>query len=140
MLPSRRRHSGRTVTEDTAPLRSRSHRIDRAVIAETGVIPAGLQMIRDTYPFEIIDQKNVMIEDAFGREQPVMRVTGLVQSGDTENANGRFYPTREVLAPAVTNVQEDVTKRAVMGEFDHPADAKIHLDRVSHLMTKVWMD
>jgi hypothetical protein len=27
-----------------------------------------------------------------------------------------------------------------MGEFDHPQDAKIHMDRVSHLMTKVWME
>ena len=27
-----------------------------------------------------------------------------------------------------------------MGEYDHPADAKIHLDRVSHLMTKIWME
>ena len=27
-----------------------------------------------------------------------------------------------------------------MGEFDHPPDAKIHLDRVSHLITKLWME
>ena len=55
-------------------------------------------------------------------------------------SNHRYYCTNTVLAPAVNSIQEDVSKRAVMGEFDHPADAKIHLDRVSHLMTKVWMD
>jgi hypothetical protein len=37
-----------------------------------------------------------------------MRVTGLIQNGDTENANGRFYPTKDVLAPAVRSITEDV--------------------------------
>jgi hypothetical protein len=27
-----------------------------------------------------------------------------------------------------------------MGEFEHPPDAKIHLDRVSHLLTKLYME
>jgi hypothetical protein len=113
---------------------------NRGLIAETGEVPAGYRLIQDTYPFEIIETKSVVTEDANGQEQPIMRVTGLFQMGDRQNANGRFYSTREVLAPAVKQIQEDVTARAVMGEFDHPADAKIHLDRVSHLISKVWMD
>lgn len=114
--------------------------IDRKYIAETGVIPPGLKLIRDVFPFEVIDRKETVTEDVNGREQPVMRVTGLFQMGDKQNANQRFYPTNDVLAPAVRQIQEDVDGRAVMGEFDHPPDAKIHLDRVSHLITKVWMD
>ena len=113
---------------------------NRGLIAETGEIPAGCRLIQDTFPFEIIDTKNVVVEGRNGREEPAMRVTGLFQMGDRENANGRYYSTKDVLAPAVQQIQEDVSNRAVMGEFDHPADAKIHLDRVSHLMTKVWMD
>ena len=27
-----------------------------------------------------------------------------------------------------------------MGEVDHPDDLKIHLDRVSHMITSMWMD
>jgi hypothetical protein len=69
-----------------------------------------------------------------------MRVTGLFQEGDSQNANGRVYSTSEVLGPAVRAIQEDVSRRSVMGEFDHPSDAKIHLDRVSHLITKLWME
>lgn len=132
MLPSRR--AAQIVN------RSKGININRSLIAETGEIPVGLQLIRDTFPFEVIEKKKTVVEDVNGREVAVMRVTGLIQMGDTENANMRYYDTREVLAPAVQNIQEDVSKRAVMGEFDHPADAKIHLDRVSHLMTKVWMD
>jgi hypothetical protein len=142
MLPSRRNYRSPQVLNEEAivPLSSRSLRIDRATIAETGIIPVGMRLIRDTFPFEVIDRKNVVVEDAMGKEQPVMRVTGLFQNGDTENANGRFYPTRDVLTPAVRSIQEDVSKRAVPGEYDHPSDAKIHLDRLSHLITKVWMD
>lgn len=115
-------------------------KIDRKLIAETGVIPVGMRFIQDVYPFEVIDRKETVTEDVNGREVPIMRVTGLIQMGDRENANQRYYSTREVLAPAVQNIQEDIGNRAVMGEYDHPADAKIHLDRVSHLMSKVWMD
>lgn len=131
MLPSRR---GNNILE------SKGMKIDRKLIAETGVIPVGMRFIQDVYPFEVIDRKETVTEDVNGREVPIMRVTGLIQMGDRENANQRYYSTREVLAPAVQNIQEDIGNRAVMGEYDHPADAKIHLDRVSHLMSKVWMD
>ena len=132
MLPSRR--------APTMIQESRGIKIDRKLIAETGIIPVGLKFIQDVFQFEVIDRKETVTEDVNGREVPVMRVTGLIQHGDKENANGRFYSTNEVLAPAVRSIQEDVQNRAVMGEYDHPADAKIHLDRVSHLMSKVWMD
>lgn len=125
MLPSRRM---------TAP------RVNRGLIAETGNIPTGMQLIQDTYSFHVVDKKNAITEDAFGKEQPVMRVTGLFQMGDARNANGRVYPTSSVLAPAVANIQEDVANRCVLGEYDHPSDAKIHLDRISHLITKIWME
>ena len=114
--------------------------VNRGLIAETGQIPVGLKFIRDVWPFEIIDKKETFTEDINGNKVPVMRVTGLFQMGDKENANQRFYSTKDVLVPAVNSIQEDVSGRAVMGEFDHPADAKIHLDRVSHLITKIWID
>lgn len=132
MLPTRR---GNQVFIEDAGVH-----FNRGVIAETGIIPVGFQLIQDTFPFEVIETKQTVREDRNGKEMPVMRVSGLFQMGDRENANGRFYATRDVLAPAVRGIQEDVNARAVMGEFDHPSDAKIHLDRVSHLMTKVWMD
>jgi len=134
MLPSRR--NNRALLED---IHEPSY-FNRGLIAETGRIPLGFKLIQDTFPFEVIETKNTVTEGKDGREVPIMRVTGLFQMGDRENANGRWYSTRDVLAPAVQQIQEDVSARAVMGEFDHPADAKIHLDRVSHLMTKVWMD
>ena len=132
MLPTRR-EVGSSVSKNNPGF-------DRRLIAETGVIPAGYQLIRDSFTFDVIDKKDIVVEGREGKELPAMRVSGLIQMGDRENANGRIYSTNDVLRPAVENIQEDISSRAVMGEFDHPADAKIHLDRVSHLMTKVWMD
>jgi hypothetical protein len=113
---------------------------NRGLIAETGEIPTGYRLIQDTFPFQVIDTNSVVTEGKFGQEEPATRVTGLFQMGDKENANGRFYSTKDVLAPAVKSIQDDISGRAVMGEYDHPMDAKIHLDRVSHLITKIWMD
>jgi hypothetical protein len=127
MLPSRRQLASYPV-------------INRRMIAETGQIPLGYHMIRDVFPFKVLDTKMTVTEGVDGRETPVMRVSGLFQMGDNPNANGRIYPTSDVLAPAVRAIQEDISHRKVMGEYDHPADAKIHLDRVSHLITKIWMD
>lgn len=137
MLPTRSARQP-MIMEDAANMRRLL--INRGTIAETGIIPAGFRLIRDTFPFEIIEKKDVVKEDVNGNAVQLMRVTGLFQNGDKENANGRFYPTKEVLIPAVNRIQEDIGARAVLGEFDHPSDAKIHLDRVSHLITKVWMD
>ena len=124
-------------------LRTRAARrtrvINRGRIALEGdsAIPPGLQLFRDVYSFKPIDTKSRLVESKTGKS--VFRVTGLFQQASVENANGRVYP-REVLADAVRAIQEDVSNRAVLGEYDHPMDAKIHLDRVSHLITKIWMD
>lgn len=128
MLPTRRSQS------------AVSPSFNRGVIAETGVIPAGYKLLQDTFTFDVIDKKDIVVEGRDGNEMRAMRVAGLIQMGDRENANSRIYSTSDVLRPAVSNIQEDIKSRAVMGEYDHPQDAKIHLDRVSHLMTKVWMD
>jgi hypothetical protein len=36
-----------------------------------------------------------MREGVGDNSDPIMRVTGLIQNGDLENANGRFYSTKD---------------------------------------------
>jgi hypothetical protein len=114
-------------------------RINRGLIAETGVIPAGLQLLQDSFAFQPLEMKREIVEGKGGKEASIFKISGLFQEADTENANGRVYP-RDVLAEAVKAIQEEAAQRKVLGEYDHPPDAKIHLDRISHLITKVWMD
>lgn len=110
--------------------------VNRGLIRQTGQIPGYLNLFQDSYPLKVLET-SVVTEGVGGR--PVMKVTGIFQKADERNANGREYPYK-VLAKAVNEIQEDIAKRAIMGEFDHPTDAKIHLDRVSHIITKVWME
>ncbi len=80
-----------------------------------------------------------MVEDVHGKKAPALRLAGRFQYGGKPNSNGRIYES-EILRHAVEEIQEDLKARRVLGEFDHPPDAKIHLDRVSHLLTKLWME
>lgn len=111
----------------------------REEVAQTGMIPEGMQLIRDTMPLKILDKKKIMTESVSGQKLPAMRLTGLFQRADTKNANGRVYPL-ECLKEAITSLQEPIKHRRVLGEWDHPQDSKIHMDRVSHLITKLWLD
>lgn len=95
-------------------------------------------LITDTMPLQIIKCDRVMAEGKDGA-RPVTRVTGLFQKADTINANGRLYP-KDIMAKAVADLQENIKARVVLGELDHSQDAKIHMDRASHLITRLWME
>jgi hypothetical protein len=110
----------------------------RSQVAQTGVLPNGSRLLRETFPLKLTDVKEVITETSGGK-LPVLRITGIFQKADDKNQNGRVY-LMGILKEAVESIQPELQKRVVMGEFDHPPDAKIHLERVSHLITKVWME
>lgn len=111
---------------------------NRGIIAQTGTLPRGTMFLQETFPLEIKDIQQV-VSEASGAKKHVMRITGVYQKADELNQNGREYGY-PILREAVEAIQSDLARRVVMGEFDHPPDAKIHLERVSHLVTRVWME
>ena len=65
---------------------------------------------------------------------------GICIQGGVKNANERVYPVDEI-QNAVKSLNEQVKGGySVLGEVDHPDDLKINLDRVSHMITEMWMD
>ena len=65
---------------------------------------------------------------------------GICIQGGVKNANERVYPVKEI-ETAVKTLNEQITGGySVLGEVDHPDDLKINLDRVSHMITEMWMD
>lgn len=112
---------------------------NRTEIAKTGNAPRGYSLIRDTQVMRVVKKENVIVEGADGRETPALRIESLLQRGNAVNENTRYYDTRSVLTPAVNEIAGDIKGRSVMGEFDHPDSLKVNLDRVSHLMTDIWM-
>jgi len=69
-----------------------------------------------------------------------LKLKGVCIEGGVRNANERVYPVNEI-AKAVDTINEQLkTGHSVLGEVDHPDDLKINLDRVSHMIEKMWMD
>lgn len=77
-------------------------------------------------------------DDAKGGKS--LKLKGIVIQGGVKNANQRVYPIAEI-SKAVDTIMEQVKGGySVLGEVDHPDDLKINLDRVSHMITDMWMD
>lgn len=69
-----------------------------------------------------------------------LKMKGIFIQGDVKNANQRIYPSHEI-RKAVGSINEQVKNGySVLGEVDHPDDLKINLDRVSHMITDIYMD
>lgn len=69
-----------------------------------------------------------------------MFMEGIFIQGGIKNHNGRVYPVDQI-RKAVELVNESIQRdNGVPGELDHPQELQIHLDRVSHSITKMWMD
>jgi hypothetical protein len=65
---------------------------------------------------------------------------GICIQGNVKNANQRVYPTSEI-NKAVSKISDTIAGgQSVLGEVDHPEDLKINLDRVSHMLTSMYMD
>ena len=85
------------------------------------------------------DQAQVVVESD-GKDGKHLYMKGIFIQGGVRNANQRIYPVSEI-AKAVKTLNDQLTGGySVLGEVDHPQDLKINLDRVSHLITEMWMD
>ena len=85
------------------------------------------------------DQARVVIESqGENGKDPYMK--GICIQGGIKNANQRVYPVEEI-ERAVKTLNDQISGGySVLGEVDHPDDLKINLDRVSHMITEMWMD
>ena len=94
-----------------------------------------MNYLRETLTF---DQARVVTETANDGKDLFMK--GICIQGGVKNANERVYPVSEI-SNAVKQLNDQITSgNSVLGEVDHPDDLKINLDRVSHMITEMWMD
>lgn len=83
-------------------------------------------------------QIHLLQEDANDGKHLYMQ--GIFVQGGVRNLNERVYPVHEI-RNAVNHVSEQIAKDyPVLGELDHPEELNINLDRVSHIITQMWMD
>ena len=86
-------------------------------------------------------QCQLVLEDAAdGSGKKLYGMQGIFIEGDKRNANERIYPGYEIRR-AVDSINEQISQgHSVLGEVDHPDDLKINLDRVSHMIDKMWYE
>jgi hypothetical protein len=87
------------------------------------------------------DQAKIVLESEEGNDgKKSLHLNGICIQGDIRNANQRVYSSQEI-GRAVKTLNEQISGGySVLGEVDHPQDLRINLDRVSHMITKMWMD
>ena len=87
------------------------------------------------------DQANLVIESkdsASGGKDLYMK--GIFIQGVQQNHNGRVYPVNEI-GRAVESIKSRLEQGfSVLGEADHPDDLQVNIDRVSHMITDMWME
>lgn len=86
------------------------------------------------------DRAQMVVESEGEGEKKNLYMKGIFIQGGVKNANERVYPVPEI-ENAVQTLNEQIQNGySVLGEVDHPDDLKINLDRVSHMITQMWMD
>jgi len=84
------------------------------------------------------DQAQMVVEST--NEGKDLYMKGICIQGGVRNANQRVYPVNEI-GRAVKTLNDQISGGySVLGEVDHPEGLNINLDRVSHMITEMWMD
>jgi len=68
-----------------------------------------------------------------------MILSGVCQKANTLNGNGRVY-NEQILTREVKNYQKLIDEHRALGELDHPDNSVVTLEKVSHKVTKLWME
>ena len=95
--------------------------------------------LKENLTFDHAKMEIVLEDDSAGKGKNLF-MKGVFIEGGVKNANQRVYPVSEI-EKAVSAINQQIKEgNSVLGEVDHPDDLKINLDRVSHMITQMWMD
>ncbi len=79
-----------------------------------------------------------LIENASGGKDLYME--GIFIQGGVRNQNQRVYPVNEIAKACNVIAEKIKSGYSVLGEADHPDDLQVNLDRVSHMITNMYMN
>ena len=67
-------------------------------------------------------------------------IKGVFMQADIKNRNGRVYP-KDILIKEVKRYNDDfINNRRAFGELGHPEGPVVNLERVSHMINKLYQD
>ena len=68
------------------------------------------------------------------------KIEGIFMQGDIKNRNGRVYPVDVLQNEVVKYNKKFVNEQRAFGELGHPEGPTVNLERVSHIVTKLFPD
>lgn len=95
-----------------------------------------MKLIREYVDFQSLDFLSE--SDNTGRKWHY--IVGPFLQSDDKNRNGRRYPRKLVEREVSKYKQNRIATNRAMGELEHPNGPQINLDRVSHLITDMYME
>lgn len=87
---------------------------------------------------ELTPQECNLIQESSGDGKSLW-LSGIFMQADLENRNRRKYPLQEIANAVAGSKARILESNGIMGELDHPQSLNINLDRVSHVITELWM-
>jgi hypothetical protein len=88
---------------------------------------------------EHVDNVEYLIEDSKSGSKNY-HIKGVFMQAEMKNRNGRMYP-KSVLENEVNRYNKEyVNQKRAFGELGHPDGPTVNLERVSHLITKLYPD
>lgn len=87
---------------------------------------------------DLFNEAKVIAEGSEGAKKLYLK--GIFVQGGIKNHNQRIYPVNEI-RKAVEEIHGRIRSgQQVCGELDHPEGLNINADRVSHVITEMYMD
>ena len=87
---------------------------------------------------EEINEANYLVEEKDGKKE--YKIKGVFLQSEIKNRNGRVYP-KELLTNEVNRYnREFINKNRAFGELGHPDGPTVNLERVSHMIQKLYPD
>jgi len=85
---------------------------------------------------EEINNAEYLVEETDGKKN--YKIKGIFLQSEIKNRNGRVYP-KDILDKEVRRYNmEFVNKKRAFGELGHPDGPTVNLERVSHMITKLY--
>ena len=87
---------------------------------------------------ELTDVQLIAEADENGKKSH--KIKGIFMQANIKNRNGRVYP-QEILEKEVNRYRKEfINKKRAFGELGHPDGPTVNLERVSHMITKLYPD
>ena len=85
---------------------------------------------------ETIEDVQILTEETNGKKD--YKIKGVFMQADIKNRNGRIYPVETLAKEVRRYTKEFIEKKRAFGELGHPDGPTVNLERVSHMITKLY--